>query len=196
MLSGAASIGHRGLMMINTHGDFRGNICRDCLDKGERRCFKNLKIGARLMALLGFVLLVLIAISIMAQQGLGDGSEDLQITYEQKLQPIRLSARIQRLIEETRSQLMLGLQHNPKSELAKLHDHPLSMHTDIIAKSLADAEACLEGTDPRPHAAAQTRRPCSRISRRPCAAYIAEGLDPALKALQGRELRSRPTSIC
>ena len=106
--------------------------------------FKNLKIAVRLMGLLGLLVLVLAVISVMAQMYLSAAKRDLEQTYSDKLIPTRMSYRVQRYAEDTRIQLMLGLQHNPASSLAKLHDHPLTMHLETIAKAQADIEAGLK----------------------------------------------------
>ncbi|MBI4292051.1 MAG: Tar ligand binding domain-containing protein, partial [Betaproteobacteria bacterium] len=142
----------------------------------------NMKIGVRLLGLLGLVLILMGAINILAQRNLASANDRLAQTYHDKLQPIRLAAHIQRLLEETRTQIMLGLQHNPKSELVKLHDHPLSRHTGTITKVLAEVEspwkelAAGRNLPPEEKAQLDDFEKAMRV-------YIAEGLDPAFKAL-------------
>ena len=144
--------------------------------------FKNLKIGARLMGLLGILLIVIAIITTMAKLGLSEGSDDLQYTYEDKLQPIRLSARIQRLLEDTRAQLMLGLQHNPSSSLSKLHDHSVSLHTDAIPVALSEVRTTwkemVEGRTLSPEEKVVLDKFARAMDE-----YIKEGLDPSLKAM-------------
>jgi hypothetical protein len=144
--------------------------------------FKNLKIGVRLAVLLSFVLALLMAITLFAINGLQNAKSDLETTYVEKLVPVRLTARVQRLLEETRSQLMLGLQHNPQSELAKLHDHPLSMHIEAIKKSLDDVEATLKELKQREISNSQEKADFEAFEKS-AREYSAEGLEPALKAL-------------
>ena len=144
--------------------------------------FKNLKIGVRLMGLLGILLIVIAIITSMAKLGLSEGSDDLRHTYVDKLQPIRLTARIQRLLEDTRAQLMLGLQHNPSSDLSKLHDHPTSLHTNAIPKALAEVSATwkemVEGRTLPPEEKAALDKFGKAMDE-----YIKEGLEPSLKAM-------------
>ncbi len=146
----------------------------------------NLKISTRLMGLLGFLLVLMASINILAQRNLTTANDRLAQTYQDKLQPIRLAARIQLLLEDTRSQIMLGLQHNPKSELVKLHDHALSMHTGAITKVLAELETSWKeltaGRKLPPEEKAQLDD-----FEKAMRAYIAEGLDPAFKALLAEE---------
>jgi methyl-accepting chemotaxis protein len=42
---------------------------------------------------------------------------------------------IRLLMNENRSQIMLALQYDPASPFAKMHDHPVSMHFDALAKN-------------------------------------------------------------
>jgi len=142
----------------------------------------NLRIGGRLAALLGLVLLLLLSIALLAQRHLAAANHRLEQTYQGNLQPIRVTARIQRLLEETRTQLMLGLQHNPQSELVKLHDHALSMHTQAISKALADAQSSWKeltaGRSPSPSEQALLVE-----FEQAMRAYVSEGLEPAFRAL-------------
>jgi methyl-accepting chemotaxis protein len=144
--------------------------------------FKNLKIGVRLAVLLSVVLALLLAISVFAINGLGSAKHDLEVTYAEKLVPVRLTARIQRLLEDTRAQLMLGLQHNPQSELAKLHDHPLALHTDAIRKALDEVESTWKEFRQREITSPQEKAVLDGFERA-AREYAAEGLEPALKAL-------------
>ena len=144
--------------------------------------FKNLKIGVRLMGLLALVLILLAIITSMAGINLGKAKVDLAQTYQDKLIPVRLSARIQRLLEDTRSQVMLSLQHNPQSDFAKLHDHPLSMHTDAIAKALNEAKDSWKELGSGRTLSAE-EKPLIDDFGKTMNAYIADGLDPAVKSL-------------
>jgi methyl-accepting chemotaxis protein len=144
--------------------------------------FKNLKIGVRLIGLLVTLLLVIGVITMMAQSGLSEGSEDLKNTYEDKLQPIRLTARIQRLLEDTRAQLMLGLQHNPSSALSKLHDHPTALHTDAIPKALAEVDASWKQMTEGRKVSPAEKDVLDKFDKA-MRDYIKEGLDPSYKAL-------------
>ncbi len=145
--------------------------------------FKNLKIGVRLMGLIFLLILTQVVISLMAQRNLNEAKLNLEETYAGKLIPTRMSYRAQRLADDTRTQLMLSLQHNPTSAHAKLHDHPLTMHTDAIAKAIADVNTALkEMTASRQMSDAE--KPLVAEFEKTLQAYLKEGLDPAFKALQ------------
>jgi len=134
------------------------------------------------MGLLGMVLILMAVLSALALRGLSSARNDLTMTYEGKLKPIRVSARIQRNLEETRSQIMLGLQHNPKSELAKLHDHPLTLHTGAITKSLTEVETSWQELESNRNIPPEEKALLDDFGKA-MRSYIAEGLDPAFKAL-------------
>ena len=45
---------------------------------------------------------------------------------------------------ENRSQIMLALQHDPRSEYSSLHDHPVSMHLEAIEKNAEEISAAFK----------------------------------------------------
>ena len=46
--------------------------------------------------------------------------------------PMRELARLRRLQIENEGHVFRAFQHNPSFEYAKLHDHPIAVHTDAI----------------------------------------------------------------
>jgi len=142
----------------------------------------NLQIGVRLGGLLSFVLALLLLTTLFAINGLNEAKKDLHITYAEKLVPVRLTARIQRLLDETRMQLMLGLQHNPVSELSNLHDHPLDLHTNAIQKNLQEVDATWAEIKQREISDAQEKIVLTAFETA-AREYVAQGLQPALTHL-------------
>jgi methyl-accepting chemotaxis protein len=143
---------------------------------------KNFKIGTRLGALLALILTLLTVLTFSALQGLNQLRTDLQITNQDKLIPVRISGRIQRLLMNTQVQSLLALQHDPKSEFSRLHDHPVSLHTGNIRK---DAEALLVAMAEiknRPSIAAEEQGMLNDVEKA-VSAYLKEGLEPTLKLL-------------
>jgi hypothetical protein len=147
---------------------------------------KNLKIGTRLGGLLVLLLALLAIVGTLAISALDDANDDLTQTYTEKLTPVRISASIQRQLAETRTQLLLGLQHNPQSELARLHDPPLSMHTETIARDLKAADeawsALSNSSDSRREIPAEEKALLDEFGAA-MRTYIGEGLKPALDKL-------------
>lgn len=93
------------------------------------------------------------------------------------------------LINDARSQIMLGLQHNPESRFATLHDHPLSLHTNAIERISAEVTAAWKTYSAR-ELSAEERELANRFE----AAYtrlMNEGIQPAVLCGQGAG-RRRP----
>lgn len=49
------------------------------------------------------------------------------------------------LMSESRSQVLLGLQHDPALKVSAMHDHPVSVHTDRILEIKNQADALMQG---------------------------------------------------
>jgi methyl-accepting chemotaxis protein len=148
--------------------------------------FKNLKIAVKLAIAFSVVVVLLILISVVGVRSLQSANQQLEMTYQDKLIPIRLSARVQRLLEETRTQIMLGLQHNPGSELHKLHNHPLSLHTDNIDKALQDVQTSWQEMQARSNLNSEEKLLISDFQKA-LNRYLDEGLEPALSALRAEQ---------
>nr|WP_282100122.1 methyl-accepting chemotaxis protein [Thauera aromatica] len=94
-----------------------------------------LPLGARLYGLVGFLLTGLVLGAIV---GLGLGAylqRGLERVYQDHATSAHDVEHILMLSGDTRAQLLLATQHNPQSTLAKLHDHPVSAHTDTILRN-------------------------------------------------------------
>ena len=97
-------------------------------------------IKGRLVALVLFMAIALIAVGSIGFHTAASAETDLRETYEHQTVPMRELARIRRLIVENAGQVFRALQHNPSIEYAKLHDHPITEHTGTIEKNLAWAD--------------------------------------------------------
>jgi len=142
----------------------------------------NMKIGLRLSILLAVILSFLFVISFAALQGLEAARQDLQATNEEKLKPTRLAGRLQRMVADTRIQSLLTLQHDPKSEFFKLHDHPASLHIDAIGRSREQLIQTLQ--EIKQHNMGEEERLLLANVESAANAYLAEGLDPTVRLLQ------------
>jgi methyl-accepting chemotaxis protein len=95
-----------------------------------------------------FVLVMFMSAAMLAVGGIGfyiasSAEADAKATYENQTVPMRELARIRRLIVENGGQIFRALQHNPAFDYAKLHNHPVTVHTDTVEKNLAWAEETL-----------------------------------------------------
>lgn len=94
-----------------------------------------LTIKARLIALMTTMALLVACTAAVGLVGINAGNKALETTYHQGLEPVEMIGQITKLMNDNRAQLMLSLQHSPSNPHASMHEHPVTMHTDLIAKS-------------------------------------------------------------
>ncbi|MFZ2854721.1 MAG: methyl-accepting chemotaxis protein [Rhodocyclaceae bacterium] len=94
--------------------------------------FNNLGVSARLIALNAIMAVFMIVIGIVGLQGMSGVVGGLQTVYADRTIPLADLGKIQHLFTANFSEALRAIQHNPGAELAKLHDHPVSEHTDRI----------------------------------------------------------------
>jgi methyl-accepting chemotaxis protein len=98
-----------------------------------------LRIGPRLTVLLTTVIALMCAIAFIGLSNLSVLVSQSQETYDNNIVPKGLLAEIQNDYSELRTQVLLTLQHAPDSPFLAMHDHPPTLHTDAIAKHLAES---------------------------------------------------------
>ncbi|MGE5470808.1 MAG: methyl-accepting chemotaxis protein [Bacteroidota bacterium] len=93
-------------------------------------------IRGRLTALVSLLLIALLALGGIAFHIATRTETTLFTIFEHQTQPARELARIRRLVVENSGQIFRAVQHNPAFEYARLHDHPISAHLDVIEKNI------------------------------------------------------------
>jgi len=96
----------------------------------------NMSIRARLIVLVALMTIALVAVGGMGILAVRSEGEVMKDVYEHQTIPMREVARVRRLVVDNGSQIFRAMQHNPTSDYAKLHDHPISMHLDIVRKNV------------------------------------------------------------
>ena len=134
-------------------------------------------VGTALLGLLGLAAVALAQFSLLKQE-----SEALQAS----LPALRSTQKILTMGLETRSQLMLALQHNPGTpEIARLHDHSAQIHLDAARAASERLRTeysllCREAVEQAISAA------CGSLAGS-LAGFVTEGVEPVLKLLvEGR----------
>jgi methyl-accepting chemotaxis protein len=94
--------------------------------------FEKLGVSARLFALNAIMAGFMVVIGLVGLQGMSGVIGGLQTVYDDRTVPLADLGNIQRLFAANFSEALRAIQHNPASELAQLHDHPVSEHTDRI----------------------------------------------------------------
>lgn len=100
----------------------------------------DISVRARLFALVLGMAALLAVVGGLGFYATGSAIHDLQETYEQQTIPMREVARLRRLIVENEGHIFRAFQHNPAFDYAKLHNHPVTEHTDGIEKNIKLAE--------------------------------------------------------
>jgi carbonic anhydrase len=101
----------------------------------ESGLFGNMTVKMKLVGLIGFLSVLLIAIGIIGLRGIGSSNDKLMTIYNDRLVPAGQLAMINKLQSENQRQVHLMLMHDPRLPESKLHDHPLSFHTDKMAEN-------------------------------------------------------------
>ncbi|MFZ2302006.1 MAG: methyl-accepting chemotaxis protein, partial [Gallionella sp.] len=107
--------------------------------------FKNLTIKARLIYLITFLSVALAAIGFIGLRGMGQANDGLRSVYLDRAVPLGQLAEISDLMAENIRQLHLASMHDSRLAESKLHDHPISMHTDKVEKNIAEISKLWEG---------------------------------------------------
>ena len=143
--------------------------------------FRRLTIRARLLAVMGFMALMLVGGSFVGLGGTALSNQALDFSYRNRLEPVDILWKITALMNENRAQVMLALQHNAANPFSTMHDHPLTTHTDAIVKNRDEITAQWEEFKKRelaPEQQAQAEKYYAARTR-----YVKEGLAPAREAL-------------
>ena len=99
--------------------------------------FKNLTIKARLIFLVAVLSIGIAVIGFIGLRGMSHSNDGLRSVYLDRAVPLAQIAEITDLMAENIQQLHLAGMHDSRLEESKLHDHPLSRHTDAVEKNIA-----------------------------------------------------------
>jgi len=81
--------------------------------------------------------LSVVAAGLLGLMGMKRSNNEIESIYKENLTNIIQISAIMELMQVNRAQLLLSLQHDPKNpEIVKLHDHPLTFHTDQVPKNI------------------------------------------------------------
>lgn len=143
--------------------------------------FNNFSIRTRLAFIMGFMALMMLGGGAIGLGGIVMSNNALESNYKDRMEPTKMVDRIMLLMNENRAQIMLSLQHSADSPFAKMHDHPITFHTDNIIKNRDEITAIWEeyqkrDLTPEERTLAEKYTEARKI-------YVKEGLVPAREAL-------------
>ncbi|KAA0873550.1 methyl-accepting chemotaxis protein [Nitrincola tapanii] len=149
--------------------------------------FQSVKNQLRL--LVAVFVVVVAALIAFALYGLKYESFQFEDNYERRMVPLYQVERIGGLLEETRAQLLLTIQHDPSSPFIGLHDHPTSLHTQRVAATRAEVEALWQAFRSVYHGPEAER--LAGEFEKSFREFFQQGVDPVLELLQqGRYLQA------
>ena len=100
--------------------------------------FGNLTIKTRLIFTISLLSVLLIVVGFFGLRGMSVANEGLRTVYEDRLIALGDLSEVNLLQSENQRQVHLMLMHDPRLPESKLHDHPLSFHTDKMAAKLRE----------------------------------------------------------
>lgn len=142
---------------------------------------KRITIRTRLLAVMGLMGVMLAGSAAVGLGGLALTGDALDRTYQARLKPVEAIGNVSRLTGENSLQVALALQHNPTSPFANAHDHPVTLHTDMIVRNRDEITALIKDIEAR--ALDEPLRPILARYKDARAAYVSEGLMVAHEAL-------------
>ena len=111
---------------------------------------RTLSLRSRLWVAIAAILALMTVVGFIGIQGVAESNDQTDHMYKEKLIPSNLTNRMMVLLSDNRSQIMLGLQHDPSNPNAKLHDHPLDAHVDATLANRKEINALLEALKKTP----------------------------------------------
>ncbi|HCE68306.1 MAG: chemotaxis protein [Geobacteraceae bacterium GWC2_55_20] len=114
--------------------------------------------------------------------GMKSSNGQIETLYKQNLTTVTQLSQIMGLMRDNRIQLLLSLQHDPKSpDIVKLHDHALNFHTDQVMKNIEEITAIWKEYASSPMSAEEKRMADDFAEKR--TRFVKEGLLPAREAI-------------
>ncbi|MES9925363.1 MAG: methyl-accepting chemotaxis protein [Candidatus Thiodiazotropha endolucinida] len=100
----------------------------------------NLPIKLRLYIMVGLVLCVALFVGLLGLNGMRNAAHAIDELYNQDMAHIRALGIILEAAEDSRSQVLLSLQHDPNSSFSSMHDHPVSVHLEQIDHNIKEID--------------------------------------------------------
>ena len=105
----------------------------------------NLPIKIRLFMLVGVLAITGIMVGVLGLSGMHHADEQMDELYHSILHHTEMLSELSEHSQELRVMVLLSLQHDPKLEFSSLHDHPMSVHLDLIREGLKQIDDAWQG---------------------------------------------------
>ncbi len=144
--------------------------------------FPKLTIKARLVAVIGFLSLALVAGGAMGIFGVRASNGRLEAVYQDRLIPLTQVTEINALMQDNMREIQLALNHDPRQPASRLHAHAVETHVERVQANIATITRLWQEYTATPLDAAEQGVADTFIAARK--RYVAEGLLPAIALLQ------------
>ncbi|MBT9496745.1 MAG: PAS domain S-box protein [Zoogloea sp.] len=101
----------------------------------------HLKVRSAILLSLAVLTLIVMGQGYIGVSKLAGANDSLDSFFNRRLKPTVELAQIELAMSESRAQTLLGLLHAPENPASKMHDHPLTAHTDAFDKAVLEAES-------------------------------------------------------
>ena len=139
-------------------------------------------IKNRLIGLLVLLAAMAAGMTMAGLNGMHTSNAVTERMYNNMLLPIDKLGDINNHMHNARAQLLLALQHEPGSAFEKAHDHPSSMHFDVVDKSVSIMRERLADYQRMPMSKEQQR--LSTELQNKLSDYLNNGVLPTLNAMR------------
>lgn len=99
---------------------------------------KLLSLRTRMAATMSLSVLLVIATALIGLNGIKNSNDELEHAYSEHFQPRLEVNKSMQLMDGAFKHIALGIEHSSSNPYAKLHDHPLSTHTEKISGKIAE----------------------------------------------------------
>ncbi|MBW4055638.1 MAG: methyl-accepting chemotaxis protein [Proteobacteria bacterium] len=138
-------------------------------------------IKTKLLGITSVLLFLMVVIGAIGIVGFHESNTALENVFEVNMKNSGLLTKIDGLMRASRIQLLLSLQHDPKSEVSSLLDYPASANTDLIKKNIATIDQLW--SDYSHSLTGKTSRDLADVFHKDRLEYVKEGLEPAMTAV-------------
>lgn len=139
-------------------------------------------IKTRLISLLVLLAAMAAGLTMAGLNGMRSSNADIDQMYKNVLLPLDKLGDLTNHMHHARTQLLLALQHEPGSAFEKAHDHPSSMHFDVVDKSVSTMRERLADYQRMPMSKEQQR--LSTDLQNKLSDYLDNGVLPTLNAMR------------
>lgn len=105
----------------------------------------NMTIKLRLIFLVGVASILMVVIGAMGLSSMSSIEASLESIYADRLVPTGQLSKIIGHMRDNRTQLFAALQHDSTNEFSEMHDHAVTMHTDIVTANIGEIGKLWDG---------------------------------------------------